>query len=175
MNKKEIWNNNLEKEIMWWKKKWLNNPNSSFPYKTNPKTEVQEYISKWFSSPFPDNFKILDVGAGPLTHIGKKYNEKFLNIIAVDALADEYNKFVEEIIHKFNLRQKTKKCQTENLRSIFNENEFDIVHARNTLDHSHDPIKCFKQMIEVCKTNGYIITYHEVKEGSNEKWQGLHQ
>jgi hypothetical protein len=53
------------------------------------------------------------------------------------------------------------------------KNAFDIVYARNSIDHTFDPIKCIYNMIFVSKK--YIVLEHKINEGEIESYQGLHQ
>ena len=116
---------------------------------------------------------ILDVGAGPLTTLGKRYNDKSLNIIAVDPLADGYN----VILDKYNITPivKTKNIAAEEISDYFPNNSFDLIFARNCIDHSYDPEKALLQMIDTVKKNHYVLLEHRINEGKNENYIGLHQ
>ena len=121
------------------------------------------------------HIKILDVGAGPLTVLGKipQNKNKFLEIIPIDPLAEEY----EKIMQKYDIQPviKTKKGSVERLTEIFKKNEFDIVFMQNALDHSCDPLKGLMEMLTVCKKRGYIILIHSLREGLKEHYQGFHK
>ncbi len=137
-----------------------------------PEQPLQEYIRSFI----PDNImdiSILDVGAGPLTYLGKKWNGKNIHITAVDPLADEYNK----ILFKYHITPllKTEKLAAEQLTDRFTENSFDFVYSRNAIDHSHDPEKAIAEMIKVVKPNCYVFMEHKINEAEQENYQGLHQ
>jgi ubiquinone/menaquinone biosynthesis C-methylase UbiE len=116
---------------------------------------------------------ILDVGAGPLTFLGKRSPGKNLSISAVDPLAEEYDKLLKKYKVQPNVR--TKYGDAERLHRIFPSNSFDLVFARNCIDHSYNPEKAVLCMIEVAKKGCYILLEHIANEAENENYQGLHQ
>ena len=94
------------------------------------------------------------------------------NIIAVDPLADEYDK----ILHKYSIEPliRTKKLSAEKLTKEFPSNTFDLVFARNCIDHAYDPEKAILQMIAVVKRNSYVLLEHRPNEADNQNYHGLH-
>jgi ubiquinone/menaquinone biosynthesis C-methylase UbiE len=52
---------------------------------------------------------------------------------------------------------------------------FDIVHIRNALDHTIDPVKSMFEMNKVLKKNGFLIIHGFENEAIFENWQGMHQ
>jgi SAM-dependent methyltransferase len=116
---------------------------------------------------------ILDVGAGPLTYLGKKCAGKQLCITAVDPLADEYDR----ILDKYQVQPliRTKRLVAEDLTKEFPSNTFDLVFARNCIDHAYNPERAILQMIEVVKKGSYVLLEHRANEADNENYQGLHQ
>ena len=57
---------------------------------------------------------------------------------------------------------------------MFPANHYDAVHARNTLDHSYDPMAAILGMVAVAKPGGIIILDHTANEAVNEGYKGLH-
>ena len=116
---------------------------------------------------------ILDVGAGPLNYLGKKLPGKKINITAVDPLAVEYDK----ILKKYNIVPlvRTQCVAAEHLCNAFKRNTFDLVYARNCIDHSFDPERAILQMIDVVKRGGFVLLEHYPDEAEREKYSGLHQ
>lgn len=116
---------------------------------------------------------ILDVGSGPLTYLGKTYKNLNLKITAVDPLADDYNK----ILQKYNISPiiRTKKMAAEELSKMLPLDSFDIVFARNCIDHSYSPEKAILEMLKVVKKNHYILMIHRPNEAITEHYMGLHQ
>ncbi len=123
----------------------------------------------------PDNpaVHILDVGAGPLTCLGKKIHGKQITITAVDALADEYDR----ILDKYNIRPpvRTEKLDAEKLTWRFSSGTFDLVFARNCIDHAYDPETAILQMIDVVKPGACVLLEHRPNEAENMDYYGLHQ
>ena len=59
------------------------------------------------------------------------------------------------------------------MSNLFDENQFDIVYSRNSIDHTFNPIKCIQEMVRV--SNNHVILEHKLNEGIVECYQGLHQ
>jgi hypothetical protein len=55
------------------------------------------------------------------------------------------------------------------------ENVFEIAYSRNALDHSYDPLKCIQEMVRATKEGGHVILQVFEREGSRERWEGLHK
>jgi SAM-dependent methyltransferase len=116
---------------------------------------------------------ILDVGAGPLTYLGKKHKGQPIKITAVDPLADEYDRILDKYCIQPLVR--TKKLDAENLTKRFPSNTFDLVFARNCLDHAYNPEKAVLQLIEVVKRSQYVLLEHFKNEAEHANYGGLHQ
>jgi len=123
--------------------------------------------------PHGDVMNVLDVGAGPLTILGTKCANKSIRLSAVDPLAEAYDSLLEE----FNVQPLTRtvKCEAESLSSLFPPNSFDLVYARNSLDHSHTPFLAVCECLRVAKPGCFVYLEHNDNEGSHEDYQGLHQ
>jgi SAM-dependent methyltransferase len=116
---------------------------------------------------------ILDVGAGPLTILGKRYPGKTLRITPVDPLAREY----DTLLDRFGVDPPvcTGFCAGERLLEKFRAGQFDIAYARNSIDHSYDPATIVRNMVEVVKPGGYVLLRHVRREGEHMKYSGFHQ
>ncbi len=116
---------------------------------------------------------ILDVGAGPLTYLGKKSKGKCIKITAVDPLADEYNR----ILDKYQIRPlvRTERLAAEKLAKSFPSNTFDLVFARNCLDHAYDPESAILQLINVVTRDCYVLLEHRPNEAENQQYSAMHQ
>ncbi len=168
------WKLNIKSEIRFWDK-CVKTDGLIWPleYKLrfDPNLPLQTEIAKLL--PNSKEVNILDVGAGPFTYLGKIYEDVKLNIIAVDPLADEYDKIlfkysVSPLVH-------TKKLEAEKLTTKFNKNHFDLVFARNCIDHAYSPENAILEMLEVVKNKHYVLLMHRPNEAEHENWQGLHQ
>ena len=116
---------------------------------------------------------ILDVGAGPLTWLGKQLNGQAVDITAVDPLADEYDRILDR--YQITPLVRTRKLAGEHLTDQFDENSFGLVFARNCIDHSLDPEQAIVQMIKVARKGGFVLLEHRPNEAENENYEGLHQ
>jgi len=120
-----------------------------------------------------DPVSILDVGAGPLTFLGKRFPGRSLRITPVDALAERYDRLLEQYGVEPPVR--TLLCAGEKLDAKFPANSFDIAYARNSLDHSYDPLAIIRNMVAVVKPGGFVITRHVRAEGEHQTYSGFHQ
>jgi SAM-dependent methyltransferase len=116
---------------------------------------------------------VLDVGAGPMTVLGHMYNGQSLDFTACDPLAP----FYAEIAAKNGVQRpvKTQLGFAEDLSAFFPSDYFDLVHCRNALDHSFDPVRGIEEMLIVAKPGGRIALGHARNEGEAGLYQGLHQ
>ncbi len=149
-----------------WQQNYLQRQDSNLP--------LQNYINQYLRKTIEigSTAKILDAGAGPLTFVGKKSPICNLDLIAVDALANEY----DQILAEFDITPivRTQYCDVEKLTSRFALNYFDLVHIRNALDHSYDPLLGILQMLDVVKPGGYVLINTKIDEGEDENYLGFH-
>lgn len=120
-----------------------------------------------------ETVRILDVGAGPLTYLGKTCRGRTICITPVDPLAEQYDRILAE--YSITPPVRTTKGEAERLTSQFGENSFDLVYARNCIDHSYDPEMAIGEMIGVCRPNCYVLLEHHPNEGKAGEYSGLHQ
>jgi SAM-dependent methyltransferase len=116
---------------------------------------------------------ILDVGAGPLTNVGKTYPGRDLRITAVDALASDYDRILDTAGVTPPVR--TELCHGEQLLERFAPATFDIAFAANALDHSYDPVLVIRNMLQVVKPGGFVVLAHRRNEAESKHYLGLHQ
>lgn len=166
----------LRKEIEFWDN-WLATRggewSADFDYRINPDSPVKPWHSSLIDSVTSEPVDVLDVGAGPITSFGYKHHSKVLQLCAVDPLANEYNELLERYAIKSVVA--TRSCSGEELESFFGGLRFDIVNARNSLDHAVDPVQCIRSMYRVCKVHGFITLIHAENEAINNVYSGLHQ
>jgi len=117
--------------------------------------------------------RILDVGAGPFTTLGKHLDGVSLHIEAVDPLAVEYN----ELINQYGIQTtvRTKPGDGHELTGLYAKESFDIVYSRNALDHCDDPIQVLRQMVQLIKPNGAVYIITRRCAGENNNYSGLHR
>ena len=115
------------------------------------------------------NAKVLDVGSGPFTTVGTEQSR--IKITACDILADEYKKLLDKsgITWIIPVEKQDMECLK------YPDELFDIVHCRNALDHTVNPKDALKEMVRVCKPNGYVYLSHYPNVGHNNKYEGDHR
>jgi len=104
--------------------------------------------------------------------VGKSFGTAEVHLEAADALADHYAPALAEA--GFEPLVPSQQCYSEELSEAFPADSYDPVFARNTLDHSLDPLKCFEEMVAVARPGGVILTQHAENEGLAENYAGLH-
>jgi SAM-dependent methyltransferase len=139
----------------------------------NPGKPLQSYIVELIDAPARSRVEILDVGAGPLTYLGFRWPERDVRITALDANAAEYDRLLE----KYGIEPpcRTKLGYAEDLASVVPMSFFDLVHARNCIDHSKDPVEAIKEMVQAAKPGGCVFLNHIVNEGRKNRYSGPHQ
>ena len=118
--------------------------------------------------------RVLDIGCGPVSHVGTCSDRWRIEVLAVDPLADEYRRLREE----FDLTDcgvAPIRGEIETLVQVVRERSFDIVYCRNALDHVRDPLSGIRQMIRVLRPGGSCWLVHSSNEGEKQDYGGLHQ
>jgi SAM-dependent methyltransferase len=133
---------------------------------------LQDYVRHHLDCSLPAPL-ILDVGAGPLTSLGKQVAGCKVTITAVDPLAEEYARLLEH--YQIRPPVRTIYGAAERLLDIFAPNTFDLAHASNSLDHSSDPLQAIRQMLAVVRPGRSVVLRHLVNEGRQELYVGFHQ
>ena len=171
------WKEALPEELLFWDNA-LTDPRQNwkveeYQERTNPNFELQEELRQLIPAPPGAVVRLLDVGAGPLTKLGKRWPGRELQITAVDPLAERY----QEIFKRIALTPlvPVSVAHGEKLRELFPTNHFDLAYASNSLDHSYDPLVVISQMLEVVKPSHYVYLWHFANVGVRERYAGLHQ
>jgi SAM-dependent methyltransferase len=140
---------------------------------TDPGMPLQDSLRELLALQNQASFRILEVGAGPLSRIGKKWEGHRIEIIPVDPLAGQYNRILAKrgIVPPV----KTIKGSREDLQKQFPKGSMDLIYARNCLDHTADPFKSLIKLLEVLKPGRYIYFEHFPSVGEKNNYYGLHQ
>lgn len=167
------WKGGIDNEIKFWdgfftSEEWKEKSHTRLDPNMELQTEIASLLPKNL-----EGIKILDVGAGPLTYLGTKYKNKILKITPIDPLADEYEKILTK--HSITPIIKTIKLAAEEISTQYKENTFDLVFARNCIDHSVSPEQSILEMIKVVKKNCCVYMIHRPNEAINENYRGFHQ
>jgi Methyltransferase domain len=147
-----VWKDGLPEELAFWEKR-LRDPDvatnwHAYAHRTDPDAPVGDPVVTALLDQIPEaDVSILDVGAGPLTALGKTHPGKNVRITATDPLADHYNRILREA--GIDPPVQTVACRGEELRERFAAGTFDIAFSQNALDHSIDPAKVIEDMVEL--------------------------
>lgn len=175
VDSKDAWSGALASEMAFWRE-WFKSCGGKWPedykFRVDPNTVIQESIAKHLTG-FGKKVRMLDVGAGPLTFVGKNWPGHDFKLTAVDALADQYDVLLGEA--QITPPVRTQQCESERLTEIFGPGSFDVAYALNTLDHSYRPMDAIHQMLEIVRPGGVVLLQHFPNEAETEEYSGLHQ
>lgn len=116
--------------------------------------------------------RVLDVGAGPISSLGKAHRDVRLDITAVDPLAEEYARLLSEAgIHP---SVRTEACHGEDVAKRFGTAAFDVAYSRNAIDHSADPLAVLRAMVDTVVPGGFVALRHYRCEAENNGYVDLH-
>lgn len=166
----------IEQEVRFWDE-WFRTKGLAWPegyrQRLDPQLELQEYHRSFIDHLTQADITILDVGAGPLTLLGKTHPSKRITIVATDILAHQY----QALIEKYAVQPLTPTifADVERLVAQFGENTFDFVNAQNCIDHTQHPIKAIQQMLAVVKPHCFVGLRHVENEAENANYVGLHK
>ena len=169
----------LSYEIPFWEHYISQGNREDFPYREefvfrmDPNSPLQSMVRDLLQSSRGATVRLLDVGAGPLTCLGKTWPDRNVEITAVDPLAEQYNQMLAKYDRVPPVR--TQKADAERLTDALPTQHFDLVCSRNALDHSYDPFGAIKQMLAVVKSDGRVVLQHKIDEGHAGGYGSLHQ
>lgn len=168
---RSAWERGISSETEHWKDYLLNKVED---FRLDPYLPLSKEITVFLTKVSnKKEVRILDVGAGPLTTLGKVYPGHSVSLVAVDPLAETY----DTILSQANLTAPVRTIygEAEKLNGQFDSNTFDIVYCANALDHCYNPFKAIEQMLIITKPAGTIILKHFLNEAENENYTGFHQ
>lgn len=167
------WRRHISDELRFWDS-WLRDRPwpDQFAFRTDPRVPLQPELAALLPAG-QTACRLLDVGAGPLTALGKRLDGITLEISATDALAEHFDRLLDK--NRVVPPVRTVQCNAERLTSPFPAGSFDLVFCQNALDHVYDPIAAIDEMIHVLRPEGAIFLRHFENEGYREAYSGLHQ
>jgi ubiquinone/menaquinone biosynthesis C-methylase UbiE len=168
----------LSTEAFFWRRnynKWyINNPRWLNELIKKPKKDnVMSIIIKELEKSFKEKLRFLDVGSGPVISYLEFMDIREKNLVNIDPLADIYNELNNQFKNIYPI--KILKGTGENLDKIFPSDTFHMTLSKNSIDHSIDPKKFFKNMVNTTKYDGYIWLSGNINEGKRNKYMGLHK
>jgi SAM-dependent methyltransferase len=170
------WAKGFDFEVEFWTN-WIQSRGAQWPgdfvERLDPNTSIDGDLERIAISCGRPAIDILDVGAGPLTTVGKQSIVGTINLVPCDPLAGIYS----ELLATFGIKPpvETEFAIAEDLSSFFGINKFDIIHCVNALDHSFDPIRSIFEMLRVVREGGHIVLRHSINEAETLKYEGFHQ
>lgn len=179
----EEWERGKDFEVGFWGS-WMESKGSAWPEdfkgRFSPATPLRSELTSnaRLLERFPDSAAsrvlVLDCGAGPVTGVGYTWGERSVTVMAVDPLAKEYNQLLRT---KFDLAPPvwTQYAPVESLSKHFSASFYDIVHMRNALDHSADPLLGLGEMLYVARPGAPVFLSHARNVAMFEHKVGFHQ
>ncbi|MBV9268135.1 MAG: class I SAM-dependent methyltransferase [Acidobacteriaceae bacterium] len=157
---------------MWLGTRGLGDP-VDFANRLAPDLPLQGHLRKLLPGPEGTTYRILDLGAGPLTTLGKVCDGQKLELVCIDPLASVYDILLNA--NGIAPPVRTQYGEAEQIAEMFPDNSFHLVHAANSLDHAHDPVAAIKAALHVVRPGAYVFLEHILNEGDRERYGGLHQ
>ncbi len=170
------WRAGMAQEIAFWSH-WIHTRGSKwgweFQQRLDPNSTVEPIVGRIIDRIGRKRISVLDVGAGPMTWVGKHYLNYEIVVSACDPLADVYRHMlrragIQPPVH-------TEFAMAEDLDLRYEAGQFCIVCCRNALDHSFDPVRGVIQMLRACRVGGCVLLKHIPNEGENAHYEGLHK
>lgn len=174
-----IWQRGLPHEADFWAE-WIRTRGNDFPEeyreRMDPDTAITDplLLEAIDRTPGPA-VRILDVGAGPLTAVGRRDPralDRTIDVVPVDPLADEYDKLLRAAGVDPPVR--TRRCRGEDVATVYGSQTFDIAYARNSLDHAVDPMRIVESLLDAVRVGGTVVLRHYRREAEAMRYEQLH-
>ncbi len=139
----------------------------------DPQRPLQASVRACLEVENRQDVSLLDVGAGPLTKLGKVWPGHSVRITAIDPLAAQYRAYLDQ--SGLTPLVETQPGEAEHLDRQYDPETFDLAYCVNALDHSYDPLSGILQMLRVVKTGGFVVLEHGTNEAVRQNYEGMHQ
>ena len=156
---------------------WLRERGGAWPEdyvaRIDPERRLDPAVESLIDRPLGAEVRILDVGAGPLSVLGRHSARYEVDLVAVDALAQHY----DALLARYGVQPpvRTLACCGEEVFAAFGEQAFDLVFSRNALDHMQDPLRALTAMLRTAKLGATLRVQVYECEGERENYVGMHQ
>jgi SAM-dependent methyltransferase len=169
------WKQGIPSESLFWDR-WMQQRGGKWPEgfqkRFDPETPLEPWVAAAARGLGTRELSILDVGSGPVPFIGYKLEDVAVRLTAVDPLASIYKNLLAR--HGLEPPVAPNFAAAEELSSFFELNSFDIVHCRNALDHSFDPLRGISEMLKIVRIGGLVLLRHHPNEAEREQYHGFH-
>jgi len=144
-----------------------------FTRRFDPEAEVDDPELRTVLATLPPGARVLDVGAGPASTVGTRFEGEPVHLVAVDPLAEEYDRSLarEGLVPPV----RTQPVAGEELTARLGADRFDVAYSRNALDHAVDPAVVVDEMVDVVRPGGIVVLDHVQNEGERNGYEQLHQ
>jgi SAM-dependent methyltransferase len=176
LSPKQRWSKHLGSEAGYWER-LIATPDrfrEQFGWCLDPELEVrQEELHEAIDAVPRDRLRLLDVGAGPVTVVGRRWAGKSIEVTPIDPLADVYN----EALHKsgIDVPVPTRQLAVEDLAGHFGARSFDLAYCHNAIDHMPDPLEALDIMLSLVASDGFVVIRCLPEEGERNSYFGIHQ
>jgi len=139
-----------------------------------PPEQDHSWVREQFEPALPahEMIRLLDVGSGPFSTLGVAKSDSRTEIVATDALADIYNRLLDQV--GLLAYPRIRPVKAEELSRAFGLESFHLVQCANALDHCEEPAKVFAEMVAVCRPGGVLRIVSFENEGQVQGYHGLH-
>ena len=116
---------------------------------------------------------IVDVMSPPITSVGTKMDGKQLRVVPISPYANEFNLALQQA--KIKPPVPVVKIEPENLVHGFGPRSIDLIHCREALEYTKNPVVVIMEMLSIMKDEGAIFLSHQVNKASEENFATLAQ
>jgi ubiquinone/menaquinone biosynthesis C-methylase UbiE len=166
-----VWRESTPEEVAYWE--GVIRARAAEGTRTPPQ-EDHSWVREQFDPALPadETIRLLDVGSGPFSTLGIAKPESRTEIVATDALADIYNRLLDQL--GLSAFPRIRPVKAEELSRVFGRETFHLVQCANALDHCEKPAKAFAEMVAVCRPGGLLRVVSFENEGQVQGYHGLH-
>jgi SAM-dependent methyltransferase len=176
LSPRQRWSKHLGSEFGYWER-LIATPDrfrEQFGWCLDPELEVrQDELREAVEAVPRSRVRVLDVGAGPVTVVGKRWAGKAIEVTPIDPLADVYNEALRKA--GIDVPVATQRLAVEDLSARYSAGSFDIAYCHNALDHMPDPVGALGIMLSVVVADGFVVVRCLPDEGERNSYYGIHQ
>lgn len=170
---KSTWDEQLLTQLDHWDR-WLAGESGEGPKnRLTDSYPFPGYLQKVLDCPPGSEVRVLDLGSGPASTVGRNWPGRKVFVTCVDPLAEEYNVLLRK--HGYAEFACIARGCGETLLEDIEERDFDIAYSANALDHSYDPLLCIENMLRIVRPKGWVVFMVLENEGQRQRYGGLHR